>query len=54
MIASGGCSAGRAQRLFGRARGDDVVAGAAEVRLERAQELGLVVDDEDARLGVMP
>ena len=34
------CSAGR--------RGVDVVAGAAQARLQRAQDLRLVVDDEDA------
>ena len=39
---------GRQRRLGGRGR-VDLVAGAAEGRLERAQDLRLVVDDEDAR-----
>ena len=39
----------RAQRLLGGRRRRDVVARAAQVRLQRAEELRLVVDDEDAR-----
>ena len=40
----------RGQRLRGGRRRLDLVARAAQVRRERAQELRLVVDDEDARL----
>ena len=49
MTASGGRAAAFVERLLaGRGR-LDLVAGAAERRLERAQDLRLVVDDEDAR-----
>ena len=47
MIASGGLQPGRGERLLGRRRRRHVIARAAEVRLQRAQELRLVVDDED-------
>src|SRR5207247_4025000 len=39
----------RAQRVLGGCCGVDLVARASEVRLEGAQDLGLVVDDEDPR-----
>ncbi len=48
MIASGGLQRRRAQRLLRGGRRRDLVAGAAQVRLQGAQELRLVVDDEDA------
>ena len=44
----------RGQRLRGRRRRVDLVARAAQVRGERAQELRLVVDDEDARVTTRP
>src|SRR5439155_26459215 len=37
------------QRLLPRRRRVDLVAGAAQARLERAEDLRLVVDDEDTR-----
>src|SRR5581483_9917841 len=37
------------ERVGGRGRGLDLVAGPPEVRRERTQELRLVVDDEDTR-----
>ena len=40
----------RGQRLLRRRGGVDLVARAAQVRIERPKELRLVVDDEDARL----
>ena len=54
MIASGGCSAAALSASSAVVAVVDVVAGAAEVRLERAQELRLVVDDEHALAAVMP
>ena len=47
ITASGGWSAAAASGLLGRRGGDDLVAGAAQGRLERPQDLRLVVDDED-------
>ena len=49
MIASGGRIDALIERLARRRRGVDGVAGAAELELQRAQDLRLVVDDEDAR-----
>ena len=59
MTASGGCSGRRGERRLGRDRRRlDVVAGAAQAGLQRAQDLRLVVDDEDPRvpltLGSLP
>ena len=48
MTASGGRIAALRERLLRRRRRLDLVARAAEVRLERPQDLRLVVDDEDA------
>ena len=39
----------RRERRLGRLGGVDLVAGAAEARPQRAQDLRLVVDDEHAR-----
>ncbi len=47
MIASGGCSPAAASASSAVVAVVDVVAGAAEIRLQRAQELRLVVDDEN-------
>ena len=54
MTASGGAHRRRDERLLGRRCRLDLVARAAEVRLERAQDLRLVVDDEDLVATVMP
>ena len=50
MTAAGGCAAAAASAAFGGLGGVDVEAGAAQRRAERAQDLRLVVDDEDALL----
>ena len=48
MIASGCACRRLGERLRGGRRREDLVAGAAQVGLQRAQDLRLVVDDEDA------
>ena len=42
------------QRLLGRRGGDDLVAGAPQGRLERPQDLRLVVDDENPGRALTP
>ena len=54
MTASGGRTAASGQRLLSRRRRLDLVAGAAQARLQRAQDLRLVVDDEDVSGSCMP
>ena len=46
---SGGSAGGRAQRLGAVGGGDDVVLPGEQVDPQRAQDLGFVVDDQDAR-----
>ena len=48
MIASGGWMPRPRERVLGGRGRLDVVAGAAQGRLQRAQDLRLVVDDQDA------
>ena len=49
IAAAGGLHRGRVERLLAAAGGDRLVAGVAEDHLQRAQDLRLVVADEDPR-----
>ena len=52
MTASGGLIAAVGERRLGRLGGLDLVAGAAQARPQRPEDLRLVVDDEHASRAV--
>ena len=54
IAAAGGLQRGRVQRLLDRRRLQDLEARVAQDDPQRAQDLRLVVDDQDAGRSLMP